>query len=205
LGQQICTVCCGTKRIAEINCPSDCRYLETSRAHPPASVQRQQERDLRFALPLFQGLTDRQYELLFLIQGFLCTDRPDAPVMGDDDIARAAQAMAQTYETASRGIIYEHSADLPSAARLATDLKALLASKQEQGLRVRETDLGVVFRRVERAARDARRALPGGDRAYVELLKRLLPNAGRAPADSGRAASDEPTGVGDSDLILPGR
>ncbi|SVD73437.1 uncharacterized protein METZ01_LOCUS426291, partial [marine metagenome] len=49
LGYQICAVCCGTKRLVEINCPSDCGYLASSKAHPPAVVQRQQERDIIFA------------------------------------------------------------------------------------------------------------------------------------------------------------
>ncbi len=29
----ICSVCCGTKKLKEINCPSDCVYLETSLAN----------------------------------------------------------------------------------------------------------------------------------------------------------------------------
>src|SRR4029079_6022625 len=35
LGKQICAVCCGTKRLVEIQCPSDCAYLATAREHPP--------------------------------------------------------------------------------------------------------------------------------------------------------------------------
>ena len=36
-------MCCGTKRLAEIRCPSDCTYLVSAREHPAAVVRRQQE------------------------------------------------------------------------------------------------------------------------------------------------------------------
>ncbi len=36
LGHQICAVCCGTKRLTQIPCPSDCVYLASAREHPPA-------------------------------------------------------------------------------------------------------------------------------------------------------------------------
>ena len=54
LGKQICTVCCGTKRLVEITCPTDCSYLSSSRAHTPEAVQRQQEIDRAMLLPIVQ-------------------------------------------------------------------------------------------------------------------------------------------------------
>ena len=46
LHQTICTVCCATKRMVEINCPPDCPHLAAAREHPAAAVKRQQERSL---------------------------------------------------------------------------------------------------------------------------------------------------------------
>ena len=43
---QICAVCCGTKRLVQISCPSDCPYLASAREHPPAVLVRQQQHDL---------------------------------------------------------------------------------------------------------------------------------------------------------------
>src|SRR5262245_27935296 len=45
LGKLICAVCCGTKRLVEIRCPSDCSYLASAREHPAAVVVRQQQHD----------------------------------------------------------------------------------------------------------------------------------------------------------------
>ena len=199
-GQRICAVCCGTKRMVEIDCPPDCGYLRTSQAHPPAVVQRQQERDMVFVLQMIQGLTARQQEILVLVQGFLRAERPDSAALADDDVARAARALAETYETASRGIIYEHVAALPAAARLGADIKALVERASGEGAAIRDADVAAALRCVERAAETAAKSLPGGDRAYLELLRRILRDTG----GPGGPAPDERPGDDGPRLIVPG-
>ena len=197
LGRRICAVCCGTKRQVEINCPPDCSYLRTSQAHPPAVVQRQQERDMLFVLPMMQGLTTRQQEVLVLIQGFLRTERPDAAGVVDDDVARAARALAETYETASRGIIYEHVAALPAAARLGADIKALVELTRGEGITLRDADIAVALRRigkgVERSRRRGRRQGAPGRRNGVPRIVETGASRPAGPAD--RPALDEPADV----------
>ena len=120
LGYQICAVCCGTKRLREIRCPSDCTYLVSARTHPPAVVRRQQERDARFLLPIIDGLGRRQYQLFFVVQTTIhrLAETDEMPV-NDDVVRDTAQALAATYETASKGIIYEHRPSSLPAERLA--------------------------------------------------------------------------------------
>ena len=206
LGQQICAVCCGTKRETEISCPPDCTYLHSASTHPPAVVQRRQERDIRFLLPLLQGLTDRQQQILLLLQAFLRSDRPDAPAVADADVEQAAEALAQTYETASRGIVYEHQAAALSAQRLATDLKAVIDATQAEGAHMPDSDLGIALRRIETGAREARRALDddGSETAYLSMLKRVFPNDRRLAGSA--AGGDDAAGTDPrSSLIVPGR
>ena len=120
LRYQICAVCCGTKRLREIRCPSDCTYLVSARTHPPAVVRRQQERDARFLLPIIDGLGRRQYQLFFVVQTTIhrLAETDEMPV-NDDVVRDTAQALAATYETASKGIIYEHRPSSLPAERLA--------------------------------------------------------------------------------------
>src|SRR5919106_1107522 len=127
LGQTICAVCCGTKRMSEITCTPDCAYLTSAREQPAAIVRRQQERDVALLLPTIQHLTERQYQLFFLFQTVIARHKPEgfARVV-DEDVAEAAAAMAATLETAARGVIYEHGTQSPVAQRLATEMKALL-------------------------------------------------------------------------------
>src|SRR5687768_12383425 len=95
LNQSICAVCCGTKRLTEINCPETCSYLSTSRSHPPAVVQRRQEKDLRFVLPLLAELTDQQYQLLLFFQGLVVQHAAAAvPSLVDSDVTEATVALA---------------------------------------------------------------------------------------------------------------
>ena len=202
LARQICPLCCGTKRLVEIHCPSDCGYLATARVHPPAVVQRRQERDLRFLGPIIHDLAEPQYHLFAFIQTFLCGCRSTTvPAIVDVDVAAAAGALAATLETAGRGIIYEHRPSSLPAQRLATDLKAALDQAPKQGPPSRDHDTAAVLRQIERAAQEAQRGLDGGQTAYLDLLDRVF----REPAP--RSTPEQPTtpraGESRSGLIIP--
>src|SRR6185436_15038482 len=108
LGKQICAVCCGTKRLTQIQCPSDCAYLATAREHPPAAAVRQQQRDLGLLVQFMRDFNQRQSQLFFLIATFLARyEAPEFQPLIDDDVGEAAAALASTFETAARGVIYE--------------------------------------------------------------------------------------------------
>jgi hypothetical protein len=196
LGRTICTVCCGTKRLVEITCPSDCVYLAAAREHPAAVVRRQQERDVARLVPTIQHLTERQYQLFFLFHTAIARHRPDGFTrLVDADVADAAAALASTLETAARGVIYEHTASSAPAQGLAAALKALLAQIREQAARVSDAEAAGVLRAIEEGAR-TRRTPDEGQTAYVELMARLLRGAPGAEAAQPEAA---PAGS----LILP--
>ena len=174
-GDEICTVCCGTKRLVEIDCPDDCPHLSASRQHPPAVTLRQQERDVAALVPAIQDLTERQYQLFALFNAHIARHTPEGFVrLVDDDVADAAAALAGTLETAARGVIYEHSAQSLPAQRLATELKELLAQMREQGAKIFDSEAAVALRATERGARDTRTRAEGGDVAYLQLTARLL-------------------------------
>ena len=93
LGQTICAVCCGTKRLVEIACPQTCAFLTSAKAHPPAVVRRQQERDLALLVPAVDGLTESQMQLLWLVLSVLARPRADAFVPTTDaDVGDAVAA-----------------------------------------------------------------------------------------------------------------
>lgn len=198
LRQDICTVCCATKRLTEIRCPTDCRYLSSAQHHPPAVVQRQRERDLRFLLPIVTELQPTQYGLFFFVQRVLHNAARAAETPVDDRTVReAAATLAKTYETASKGVIYEHQAAALPAERLLREVKPALDDPEAAGgPEARERDMADVLRCVERAAAGAEAALGGGGRAYLDLADRIggLP-AGASGAkkwESDVQAGDEP-------------
>src|SRR5688500_6672434 len=175
LGQTICTVCCATKRLVEINCPPDCPHLAAAREHPAAVVKRQQEQDVALLLPTLRELTERQHQLFFLLQTAIARHTPEGFArLSDDDVADAAGALASTVETAERGVLYEHAPESPVAGRLAADLKAMLEAMRAQGAKVYDHEIAVVLRAIERGAREVRRQIEGAPDAYLSLMGRLL-------------------------------
>jgi len=211
LRQTICAVCCGTKRLTEIPCPDSCPYLATSRTHPAATVQRRQERDLRFFLPLVEALTKPQLHLVLLFQKALLRHAALAmPALLDADIADAAAAVAATLETWRKGLIYEHEASSVPARRLAAEIRETIAgltSETSQVARL-EGDAAVALRRIEQGARTAAEALPGDEPpVFLGVVRRLM-EKGAPPVESPLVQGiDERPAGGASDkgpLIIPG-
>jgi hypothetical protein len=197
IGKQICTVCCGTKRLTAIQCPSDCVYLASAREHPPAAVVRRQEQDVDRLVPFLRDLNARQSQLFFLIGSFLARYKsPELQALIDDDVAEAAAALAATFETAARGVIYDHRPSSLPADRLATAIKTLLTEAAGNGGSAFDRDAAVVVRRVERAARDVRKNEPANRSAFLDLLGRMIRTPEESSARTGAAA--EP-----SRLIVP--
>ena len=191
LDKQICAVCCGTKRLVQIRCPSDCAWLVSAREHPPAAIVRQQQRDLGLVVQFMRDFSQRQSQLFFLITTFLVRYEPpelQAPI--DDDVAEAMSALAATFETASRGLIYDHRPVSVVAGRLTTALKPVLAEAGQGAGSSFERDAAVVLRRLEEAVRDVRALDQANRQAFLDLLRRVMtkvPDAGAGAASAADA------------------
>ena len=188
-------MCCGTKRLVEIQCPADCGYLSSAREHPAAVVRRRQEDDVSRLLPTIRHLTERQYQLFFLFQTLIARHTPQGLTrLVDSDIAEAAGALAATLETAGRGVIFEHTPQGPPAQALAAELKTLLAQMRERGTVVYDGETAIVLRAIERGAQEVK-APDGGDAGYADLIARLLQVTAASPSPTGATPA--------SPLILP--
>jgi hypothetical protein len=207
LGRDICPVCCGTKRLTEISCPQSCPYLSSSKAHPPAVVQRRRERDLAFLLPFWSDLSEPQYRLLLLFHAVMLKHAAENALLPlrDDDVVEAAAVTAATLETAGKGIIYEHQASSLPAQRLATTLRETFEELVRQGGGTvpprLERDAALVLRRIEQTARKAAGALPDDEPpVFLRLVGRVLKQTESAvPAES-----DGPPSSPSGGLIVPG-
>ncbi len=196
LDKQICAVCCGTKRLVQIRCPSDCAWLATAREHPPATVVRQRQQDVGILSRVLRDLSERQSQLLFLITTFLATYQPTelhAPI--DDDVVEAISSLAATFETASRGLIYDHRPASVLAERLATSLRPVLEEAGRGAGSSFERDAAVVLRRLEEAVRDVRTFDQTNRQAFLELLRRVM-----APSPQDQPVDETPDR---SRLIVP--
>ena len=154
LGRQICAICCGTKRLTEIACPNDCVYLAVAREHPPAVAVRRHKHDVAALVRHLRDLGEQQSQLFFLIATFLLRyEPPELNPLVDEDVAEGMDALAATFETAARGVIYEHRAASLSAERLVNGLKPLLTTAGQTVGSAFQRDASVVSRRTATAAR----------------------------------------------------
>jgi hypothetical protein len=197
LGHQICAVCCGTKRLVEIRCPDDCTWLASAREHPPAVAVRQQQRDVGLLVDVMRDFNERQSQLFFLLTRLIADYQPaELQPLADEDVADASDALAATYETASRGVIYEHRPTSAAAERLAAALKPMLAEAGKGGGTSFERDAATALRRLAISVRDVQTQSTDNRRAFLELIGRVV----RTTASDTRrppATSDRPS------IVLP--
>lgn len=125
-GQQICPVCCGTKREVEIDCPSNCVYLHSGREYESEKIARTGQIPARTPRLWDERFAGRHYGVFLALWKVILSERDRFPELIDIDVQAALDALIQTYETLSRGIYYE---SLPSPAvqrSLYSALKSLL-------------------------------------------------------------------------------
>ena len=173
---EICAVCCGTKRLTEIACPPTCIYLESAQRHPAAVVKRQQEQDVTVLMKALGPVSERQLQLFFVIHTFISRFKPEtfAPALIDLDVAEAAGALAASFETASRGVLYEQPAATPGGESLRRELKTFLAQASRGGGTAFEREAAEVLRGIERGARHTLDGIREGERDYLTLVARVL-------------------------------
>ncbi len=195
LDTSICAVCCGTSRLVEIDCPPTCRYLAAAASHPPAPVRRQQEHDLALLTPVVKGLSEPQSELLSHVFSLLAHHGGEVlAAPRDADILDGVSALLATYETARRGVIYEHRPATLPGQRVMGDLTALFADAGRQAGRAVDGDAALALERVKQLGESVRKAWPASDTALITLLRRVSSQA---------AASEGPRKAGRSSLIVP--
>ena len=77
---------------------------------------------------LVRDFNQRQSQIFFLTAAFIVRYQPpELHPLVDEDVAEAAAALAATFETSARGVIYEHPATTAAGGRLAAALRPLLA------------------------------------------------------------------------------
>ena len=192
-------MCCGTKRLVQIACPSDCAWLASAREHPPAVAVRQQQRDVGRFVQMMRDFSERQSQIFLLVSTFLVRyEAPELQPLIDADVAEAMTALAATFETAARGVIYEHRpASLP-AERLVAGLKPLLAEAGKGGGTSFERDAAGVLRRVEEAVREVRDNDRENRRAFLDMLGRIV-----RKGDGDEASEAQKTRPAHPPLIVP--
>ena len=188
LRQEICSVCCATKRLVDIQCTEDCRYLEAGQRHPAAVVKRQIDRDVTLLMASIGRLTEQQLQLFFLLQSMVLSYKPDGLArLVDGDVALATGALAGSLETASKGVIFEEATTSVVAEGLRRAIKPVIEEITKNSGSRAEREVAVVLRAMERGAQHEGGLIPGGETSYLDLVSRVFQQRPQAPK-----AADKP-------------
>jgi hypothetical protein len=179
-------VCCATKRLVEITCAEDCRYLESAQRHPAAVVKRQLDADVGLLMATIGPLSEQQLQLFFVLQSMVLSYKPEGLArLTDADVALAAGALAGSLETASKGVIFEESTGSVVAEGLRRALRPVIDEVTKNGGSRVEREVAMVLRGMERGARHEGGLLPSAETAYLDLVSRVFqqrPQSAAAPA-----------------------
>jgi len=180
--QEICPVCCATKRLVEIKCPEDCRYLASAQKHPAALVKRQIDRDLTTLMTTVGRLSEPQLQLLFVLQSAVISFKPEGFArLTDDDVASAAGALASTLEAAAKGLIFDEGSKSIPAENLRLAIKPILDEVTKAGGARAERDAALALRAIQRGAKHEGGVVPDGETAYLELVGRVFQQRPQTP------------------------
>jgi len=147
----ICSVCCGTKREIEIDCPSDCAYLKSGRIYE--TEKKPLTAESAGSIRRFDDAFLHQYGLLiFGIYKEIVEERRLQPTMLDHDVVEVYKSLGATLKTLSSGLLYE---SLPEGGpmqtvlfrRLRNFIDSLISpeSQEQRALRVSEAEAIVEF------------------------------------------------------------
>jgi hypothetical protein len=106
-------------------------------------------------LHCLRDFSDQQSQLFLMVGAFLIGyEAPDLHALIDQDVDEATGAMAATFETAARGVVYQHRPASPPADRLAAALSPLFEAARGTAETAFERDAAVVLRRVQQAVQN---------------------------------------------------
>jgi hypothetical protein len=182
LRQEICAICCATKRLVDIQCTEDCRYLDAAHKHPAAVIRRQIDHDLAILMSSLGRLSEQQLQLFFLLQSMILSFKPDGFArLTDADLALAAGALAQTLETAGKGLIFDEATASIPAESLRRALKPVIEEITKDGGARANQEVAVVLRGIARGAGHEGGLIVPGDTSYLELVGRVFQQRPQQP------------------------
>ena len=170
----------------EIDCPSDCAFLDGAHAGAWEGRSADRDRDARRIGPFLEGLSEAQGRLVLLSLVGVTAIRARRRDLDDRLLLEAVQALRMTVETREKGILYEHPAADARAQGLVHELAGLFEATGRAGPlpRARDRDLAAALSRLERAVAGHPRR--GGVRPRLPRHRRP-PRRPAGPAPGGPA------------------
>ena len=184
LGDDICSICCGSEREVTVNCPLDCQYLVEARQHeklPVASAEQIPNQDVKIKE---EFLRDHEPLLIFLGAKLLEASVETAGAV-DSDVQEALESLIRTYRTLESGLYYEtRPNNLLSAGihqKIQDAVQELRKELSEKGSApIRDAEIMGILVFLERVGLRQRNGRPRG-RAFIDYLRGYFPQKQAGP------------------------
>lgn len=190
-GDSICPRCCGSKRRTEIRCPDDCPYLHGEHDRLWESPARRTEQAQFIAH--FGEVQREQVPLLVFLHHLLLQARQNfAHDLSDRETLEVVSTLARTFETLSKGIIYEHQTESPRLQAMINWLGNVLDRRAEISQAPRSSDNEVLaMLQILSGAVQSHREQSASARSYLDVAERVF-RAGLSHAPSIEIREDKP-------------
>ena len=182
----ICPLCCGEKRVLEIDCPETCEYLKAGRERESAEFGRrlrsqdpvQQEKSRRI-------LTENQ-DIVAHLEYVIAQQRLITRNLKDEDVSKAVNILLDDYRTEDKGILYERNTENLRVEPIRMELREVLENyrnpegKEEKGIVDPERTRLPLQNAIEcleflQSMIEAYSNDRGSESAYVDFLARMTP------------------------------
>jgi hypothetical protein len=124
----ICAQCCGEKRVLEIDCPESCEYLKSGRQHEMADYARRLNRQDEAAVEKNQRIIREHQDVVGRLEYILGLERLSSHDLSDRDVLETVDLLLKTYQTESKGILYEKMSDNLRIEPLRQQLRTVIES-----------------------------------------------------------------------------
>lgn len=192
-GDPICSRCCGSKRRTEIRCPDDCTYLHGE--HDPLWESPGRRTEEAQFIAHFADIRREQVPLLVFLHHLFLQARQDfAGDLSDQLMLEVIKTLTQTFETLSKGIIYEHQTESPQLQAMINWVGSILQKRNEisQVPSASDAELLAMLQTISRAVEAHRETSPGA-RNYLDTAERVF-RAGLSEAPTIELPGDKPAG-----------
>jgi len=159
---------------------------------------------MSMVVPAMGGLTEGQQRLFILCISLASRFRGDGlDAARDIDVADAADALASTYDTEAKGLIYEQRPGSLPAQRIAGELRTVLDQLGRDRPTAFARDAAATLRRIGRLARSVDKSAPDTRTVFLDLAGRIASRMGPMASRDSAAAVDLPPGDQGRSIILP--
>ncbi len=192
-GDPICSRCCGSKRRTEIRCPDGCPYLHGE--HDPLWESPEKRTEEVQLIAHFADVQREQVPLLVFLHHLLLQGRQNFGAdLSDSMTLEILTTLVRTFETLSKGIIYEHQTESPQLQAMISWLGNVLSKRSEipQVPAAGDAEVLAMLKTIS-AAVQAHRDDSSGNRNYLDTAERVF-RAGLSKAPAIELPGEKPTG-----------